>query len=105
MGNTGGVIKAFDCAWENPEAFPIRRFFAVFKEALQAQADSEEWHARPNAGDESLTDVHFVKGAQHLAEVAHSRKDDLGSPLEARGIGDEFVAGADFIEGVLNGTK
>src|ERR1039457_2405685 len=80
--NARAAREAANSAFEQSEATLIGSFLARLKERLQAKADAEKRYARADAIEQSLADMHGVKRAHHLAEVTHSRKDDLGGALK-----------------------
>ena len=82
MRNARAGREAANSAFEQSEAAFIGRFLARLKQRLQAKADAEKRYARADAIEQSLADMHGVKRAHHLAEVTHSRKDDLGGALK-----------------------
>ena len=88
-----------------PRPALVRGFFATLEEPLQPEADAEERNARADACDERVADVHFVEGAQHLAEVADAWQDDFRRALEPCRIADQLKGCADRIERILHGAE
>jgi hypothetical protein len=100
--HAGGVVKASDCAGEDTEALLLGGFFAAFEEGLESEADTEEQDAGVDAFNEGVSDVEFIQGPEHLAEVAYPGEDDAVCIYQALGVIDKFIGHSDLIERVLN---
>ena len=64
-------------ARKQSQAAHLGRLLAAVEQRLQAQADAQKRNAFPDPPDQRLAHAHGVERAQHLAEVADARQDDL----------------------------
>src|ERR1022692_2642917 len=87
MRNARAAREAANSAFEQSEATLIGSFLARLKERLQAEADPKKRHAGADAIEQRFANMHCIKRTHHLAEVTHTRKNDLRS--EERRVGKE----------------
>ena len=102
MRNARRCGKAADLAWEETQAALLGRFFARFKQRLQAEADAEERNTGADAFEQRFPHLQLVERAHHLSEMSHAGKNDFRRDAQARSVSNEFVLRADLRQRVLN---
>ena len=85
-----------------PKTRLFGRFFAVFEQRLQAQADAQKRHARADALQQRRAHAHLIQRPHHLAEVADAGQDDLMRAAQPCRVADELIRRAELVQRILD---
>jgi hypothetical protein len=80
----------------------FRSLFTGIEQRLQAETDSQKWHARGNALDEGIAHRQGIERAHHLPEMAHARQQNLRRATQSSRIANQRVFATDLVQRVLH---
>src|SRR4051794_14672728 len=80
--NTACTREARNGAGKDPKAMLARRFFALFEQTLQSDADAQERNTGMNLIEQSIAKSEMIESPDHLSEVTDTGQDHLVCALD-----------------------